>query len=158
MKDEKAQDATSSVGLPRRGKRRRLRSILLGLLILICGAVLGSGVTLVVMHKKLVYAVHHPEVVTDKIARRMKWHLDLSDEQARKVRAILSERRKALVKLFHENRPRLEEEIATYEKQVVEVLKPEQEVIWRKRFKRIRNKWFPRLPAKTKESGEKDPS
>ena len=75
--------------------------------------------------------------------KRLRWRLGLSDEQARKVQAILIKREKALTVIFHDIRPRLEEELKRTRDEVAAVLNPEQAKTWRRHFDDMQHRWFP---------------
>jgi hypothetical protein len=55
----------------------------LGIVILICGGLIGAGVTAHVFWERFLRAAHSPEDAPARIVERMAGRLDLTDEQAR---------------------------------------------------------------------------
>lgn len=127
-----------------------MRSILLGLVILLCGMVIGAGVALVCVQKIVVHAIHNPQETPGRIAERMKSKLKLTDEQTRQVKAILSERQKALHALRREWQPRVVQELDKTKEEVTKVLTPEQARAFRDRFDFLKKRWLPFLPSEVK--------
>jgi len=127
-------------------RRRRLRAVALGLVILVCGFVLGAGVTVVGI-KKMVHAIHTPGEAPKRITDRMRCRLGLSDDQASKVQAILTERQKALLAIFHDVQPRIQEELKRTKEEVSAVLDPEQAEKWREKFDHMQRRWVHPITA-----------
>lgn len=121
-------------------KPRRWRAVALGLVILLCGALLGSGATIIFV-KHMFEVVHKPGAATNRITDHMRRKLDLSDEQTAKVRAILLERETALRAIVQEMLPKLEEQLKRAREEVAAVLDPEQARGWTKRFDRMEARW-----------------
>ena len=137
--------------MPAPRKRGKLRAILLGLLILLCGAVIGAGGTLICVKKILLRSIHHPEEAPARISERIKSSLHLSDEQARRIKAILVERQKALQAIRREAQPRVEKELEITREEVSRVLSPEQARAFRQRFDELKTRWIPGLPPPASE-------
>jgi hypothetical protein len=122
-------------------KKTRRRAIILGLVILVSGFMLGAGFTTVFLHHMLHHIIHNPGEAPKRITKRMKCKLDLSDEQAAKMQAILTERQKALLAIFCEIRPRIEYQIKRTRDEVAAILDQEQAKQWFKQFDHMRRKW-----------------
>jgi Spy/CpxP family protein refolding chaperone len=123
-----------------RRKPRRWKAVVLGLVILVCGALIGSAATII--HLKHVFGVvHTPGAAAERITDHMRRQLDLSDEQAAKVRAILTKRETALRGIVHEMQPKLEKQLQLAKEEVAAVLDPEQARRWRTRFNRLEDRW-----------------
>jgi hypothetical protein len=135
--------SSSNLDLPVPRKRRPWRSLLLGLVILFCGILIGAGITVIALHKVVLYAIHHPEQVPSRITERLRGKLGLSDDQAKKIRAILNERQKAFQALRRATRPKMEREIERLKEDVAAVLDENQARKWRKRFDTLRRQWIP---------------
>ncbi len=88
---------SSNLELPLPRKRRPWRSILLGLIILFCGILIGAGITVILLQRVVLYAIHHPEEIPNRLTERLRNKLSLTDEQTKKVKAILTERQKAFI-------------------------------------------------------------
>ncbi|MEW6347631.1 MAG: hypothetical protein AB1646_01090 [Thermodesulfobacteriota bacterium] len=150
MTETLSQCSPTGPDLPVAPKRKRWRSVLFGVIILLGGMVIGSGSTLIVLHKLVISAIHHPEQVPKRIAKRISRKLDLSKEQAAKVQAILIERQKALLAIRREVYPRVEAELRQARDQVAAILEPEKAQSWRNRFEELRAQWMPPPPPEEK--------
>jgi hypothetical protein len=134
---EKSSPADETIA-PR--KPRRWRAVALGVVILLCGTLLGSAGTIIYV-KHMLGVVHTPGAAANRITDHMRRKLDLSDDQATKVRAVLTERETALRAIVQEMQPRLEEQLQRAKEEVAAVLDPEQARSWRKRFDRVEARW-----------------
>lgn len=85
-----------------------------------------------------------PQRITD----RVRGKLGISDEQAARIKAILSERQKAIQALRRQVQPQIEDELNQAREEVAALLNPEQAEKWRKRFDKLRI-WFPALPPES---------
>lgn len=126
-------------------KKRRWRVVLLGILILVCGIAIGAGGTAVIMRHIILRAIQHPEEAPQRIADRVRGKLGISDEQAVRIKAILSERQKAIQALRRQVQPQIENELNQAREEVAALLNPQQAEKWRKRFDKLRI-WFSALP------------
>jgi hypothetical protein len=126
-------------------KKRRWRVVLLGILILVCGIAIGAGGTAVIMRHMILHAIQHPEKAPQRIIDRVRGKLGISDDQAARIKAILSERQKAIQALRRQVQPQIENELNQAREDVAALLNPEQAEKWRRRFDKIRI-WFSALP------------
>jgi hypothetical protein len=133
--------ATPNIAVPK--KRRRWLKVVLGIIILLCGFVLGSGTTIVVMHEKIMHTMHDPELVAKKITWRLSWWLNLSEEQKAKVHDIVIKRHRALKKIFVNTWPKVERELNLFDQEITKVLNPKQAAKWQKKFRKMRKRWSP---------------
>lgn len=137
---------SSNLELPLPRKRRPWRSILLGLIILFCGILIGAGVTVILLQRVVFYAIHHPEEIPNRLTERLRNKLSLTDDQTKKVKAILTERQKAFTELRRVTRPKVERELKSLREEVAAVLDKDQARKWSKRFDRLRRQWLPPPP------------
>jgi hypothetical protein len=145
-------DVRSPIGLA--PKKKRWRVVLLGIIILVCGVAIGAGGAVVVMRHMILHAIEHPEEAPQRITDRIRGKLGISDEKAARIKAILSERQKAIHALRRQVQPQIEQELNLAREEVAALLNPEQADKWRKRFDRLRI-WFPTLPPE-RESEKKE--
>jgi hypothetical protein len=146
MTGQHTEISPSSLELPIPPRRRPWRSLLLGLIILLCGILIGTGGTVIVLQKVVLYAIHHPEEVPNRVAERMRNKLGLSDEQTKKVKAILAERQRAFLALRRAARPKVEQELERLREEVATILDKNQARKWRKRFDALTRQWMPPPP------------
>jgi len=144
MTDQQNQPS-SPLTVPRGTSRRWWKALLLGLAILLCGAVIGSALTLIVAHRIVVHAIDNPHEAPTRIANRMKRKLDLSEEQRAKVLEILTERQRAIHAIRSEAQPKVVHELNLAKEQVAAVLNEKQARSWRERFDSLRRRWLPWL-------------
>lgn len=142
-------DATSPQPLPR-PSRSRIRAVVLGFLILMCGIVIGSGVAFKILWDRVLYACEHPEEMPQRITERLQKRLDLTDAQVREVRAIIARQYEVRVSIRRETRPKMEAEFETLRKEVEAVLDEEQVGRWNELYGAMRERWQrPLLEEKT---------
>lgn len=122
------------------------RMIVLGAVILLCGMVLGAGVTFLGLRPRLVPDMEGPRMLPDSTVGRLREMLDLSDEQARQIQAILARREKALLALRSEMRPRVNAQLEQTRQEIAAVLTPEQAARWNEQFERSRRRWMQPAP------------
>jgi DNA-binding PucR family transcriptional regulator len=104
---------------------------------------IGAGITVIILQKVVLYAIHHPEEIPNRLTERLRNKLSLTDEQTKKVKAILIERQKAFMALRRATRPKMERELEQLREDVASVLDKNQARKWRKRFDTLRRQWMP---------------
>jgi hypothetical protein len=143
-------ESSPSTEMPVLRKPRRWRAFLLGIVILICGALIGSGITVIVIHKMVIHAIRHPEKAAMRITNRIQHKLGLSDEQAAKVKEIVAKRQKAMQAIRREVQPRIERELQGAKQDVAALLDPQKARQWREWFDYMRKTWIPGPPPEPK--------
>ena len=132
--------------LPTPNKRRRIYSVLMGLALLLCGAVIGGSVTLVFLFDRLMTTIHEPEKVPHHIVERMRVAYGLTDEQAEKIEVIYTGLQQELVGIRDAALPEVERELEEARVAVSGVLTPEQAEDYNRRFDRLRRTLIPTHP------------
>ncbi len=133
---------TASV-LPR---KKRWRSVLLGLIILLCGIAIGAGSAVVIIQKVVLSAIWNHQEMPDRLTQRIRDKLHLTDEQTQKVRAIIVERQQAIQAVRRDCQPRLEKELEQAKEEIASVLDPRQAKAFRGRFDYLRRSYWPPPP------------
>jgi hypothetical protein len=128
-------------------RRRRLWTILIALGIFFCGILAGGGLAFKIISEGYKRSFQDPEVLAEKIIRRMERRLDLSSEQVKKAREVILEQQRALQALRKEFRPRLDSQIEKTRRELAGILTAEQARKWEKSFSRIQRFWLPPLPG-----------
>jgi Spy/CpxP family protein refolding chaperone len=121
-----------------RPRRRRLRTVLLGIVILVCGVVIGGALTLHFRWPRLMLARQPWERIPEHIAERMRGELDLAVEQQREIERILAKHHGAMESIRVEVQPRVEAQIDSMRREIDAVLTPEQAARWSEHFERMR--------------------
>lgn len=125
----------------------RLRSVLLGLLILVTGIAIGAGSTALIIHRMVVSAIKHPERIPDTITERIKNKLDLTEDQASEINSIIKKRQKAIQAIRRHFQPQIEKELDETKEEIVSRIPPDKAKQFRDRFEYLKRNWFPELPA-----------
>ncbi len=126
---------------PPRPERHRLRHVLLGTVILVCGFLIGVGVSGHLLWYRLLHGGPTPERLSRRITERLTDRLDLSEEQEAQVRRILAGHRRRLSEIIEDTHPRMDQEIERLQAEVAAVLTPEQAERWREQIRRMRERW-----------------
>lgn len=121
-----------------------VRSLLLGMAILICGAVIGGVVSAAMFRTPKAYEFRPGDRLPEDIAQRMRGKYQLSEEQTEKLRAVFEEHGEKLAEIRAEVHPRIEAEHEALRRAVEAVLSPEQAQAWREEFESMRRPWGPR--------------
>ncbi len=130
----------------RPSRRRWLRSLIIGIAILLCGIIIGSGVTFHVVVGRFMEAVRNPGVVPSRIAARLEKVLDLNEEQAAEVESIVGRHQKELIAIGVEVRPRVRAQFGQMKREIEAVLTPEQAERFQERTEFIVKSLAPRPP------------
>ncbi|MBX7258214.1 MAG: hypothetical protein K1Y02_17765 [Candidatus Hydrogenedentes bacterium] len=128
--------------------RAWVRSLLFSLMILVCGAVIGSvGTAFVMQDRDDRPPRHRPENMAQYIADDMEQKYGLNPEQKQKIFAVMEEHSKQLAAIRAEVAPRVEAEFEAVRKSVETILTPEQAKAWVVEYEKMRGKWRPRGDA-----------
>lgn len=130
----------SSNSLPSSGSKRLSNrrkqiylQIIVGIIILSCGIVIGSGATLLHLKDRMIMRGPRPplpDIITDIQSR-----YGLTQEQVEKVEDILGKGRETMRTLFEESRQKVEAEFQKISSEMKEILSPEQYEQWENDFK-----------------------
>ncbi|MBN2317192.1 MAG: hypothetical protein JXM79_24920 [Sedimentisphaerales bacterium] len=119
--------------------RQAVVQVVVGMVILICGVIIGSGAAVLVYKKKLQPSPGGgPLPPIEAVISDMKARYDLTEEQAKKVETTFSKRRETLRTLFDEFRTKSEAEFKKLTADIKKILTPEQFVHWEQDFNRRR--------------------
>ena len=140
-----SQDTASTPTRPRRSKKQTIASLLLGVIILCCGGIIGSGITLHYLWGRLMTGIHNPspEAAQERLMNRMDHMLDLSDEQQTRVREILREEQPVFMALRADFFPRLDTALEELHATIGKELNPEQKETWDARFDHLQGMFIP---------------
>lgn len=135
--------ATSSdKGLPPPPRRRNwLSSMMLGLVILVCGGIIGAGITAHILWDRFLHGVRRPEAIGLRITQHLTEDLDLSEEQTEEIRGIIEKHHRAQRQIMREAHPRLRAELDSLRTEVEELLTPEQAERWNERIESLGSRW-----------------
>lgn len=126
-------DATSPVSTPTPARSllsRRWFNWLLLVVIFGAGVLIGALVAVRVVRMQVASVLSHPEQIPDRVMPILRHRLDLDEEQAVKIAAMVKQRHAALEDLRAEYSPRVAIELQQLRRDVDSVLKPEQRTHW----------------------------
>ncbi len=125
-------------------RRACVRSLLFSMMILVCGAAIGSLATALLMQRDEPRFGHRPENMAQYIADEMERKYSLTPEQKQTILGVFEEHSKKLAEIRAEVGPRVEAEFDAVRKSVESVLTPEQAAEWSQEYEKMRHKWRPR--------------
>jgi Spy/CpxP family protein refolding chaperone len=135
-----------NVAVPGRSRTRVWTTVLLAAVIFVAGAAVGGGATVLVALRRLEYAMHHPQVVPQRLTDRLTRRLDLTPDQAARVKAIIIERQAAFEAIRLEMYPRVTAQLDQARDEIDEVLTDEQREQWQAWFDKTRRRFRPPPP------------
>lgn len=147
-------ESPSQPCIPRSRTRWRLwLHILLALVILICGTIIGSGVTIYVFSTRFVSSLQNLDAFPVRMSERMRARLGLNDEQTDKIRAILEKRHEGYAEYIGGMQSWFDKELESLEEEIAPILSPKQSTAWKKRTDLLR-KFLLAAPNETANPGD----
>lgn len=126
---------------------RRLSRFLILLFIFVCGAIVGSVGGGYWMRERMIAMIRHPEQVPDRILPRIQSELTLSEDQLRLVEEIVRRRHAAMESHRAESYPRQLAEFKAMQREVADLLSPEQRDKWSALCNSVEERYLPVRPA-----------
>ena len=139
MTDNEIQEITVEPAV----RRPWMRSLLLGLVILICGIVIGVVSTAIFLHPSSDHG-RRGDHLPQSIAERMQTKYGLTDDQRQRLQTIFDEHIKKLSAIRTEIQPRMDAEQEALRQSVEPVLTPDQAKRWREEYEKMRKQWHQR--------------
>ncbi|MFM1920379.1 MAG: hypothetical protein RLZZ303_2013 [Candidatus Hydrogenedentota bacterium] len=115
----------------------------MGVMLLVCGGIIGSSVTIAILFDRLMTTIHEPEKIPPRIVSRMRWVYGLDDEQAERIEAIYMELQRELVRIRDRSLPEIDAAIEAARLEVMGALTPEQAAIYAEKFDQFRKTMVP---------------
>ncbi len=128
------------------------RMAFFGLIILLAGVGIGAGTMLIV--RPVPPGPDDQTISIDRVARTLRYRLDLSDEQSKDIRPVLYDCLRTLNKIRQEARPAISEELEHMSEGIASVLNDSQLQGWKRMQKKLidqfhGNRIYRTVPAKT---------
>ncbi|MDH3716754.1 MAG: hypothetical protein OES79_01410 [Planctomycetota bacterium] len=139
-------DNPQDAAVPGRGRSRVWTTVLLAVVIFVAGAAVGGGATVLVGLRRLEHALQHPQMMPQRITDRLTRRLDLSPDQAARVRQIVTQRQATFEEIRREMYPRVTAELDRARDEIAEVLTDEQRAQWQRLFEKTRRRFRPPPP------------
>lgn len=124
-------------------RRTWWHTLLLGSTVLVCGMVIGSALTVVVLSRRDMPPFIPPEEMPERITSDLRKELGLTDEQADAIRAIFTQGMAEVDKIRAEFEPKMDAHMDAVRKRVEAVLSPEQAKRWNARCEEMRQRVRP---------------
>jgi cell division protein FtsB len=151
-------EPTAAAGLPAPRPRRRWLTLLLVAVVFFAGVVIGAGGALIGVYNRVVEGIQHPESEPARITARLRRNLRLTDEQAAQVEAILLRHQAEFQEIRRRVQPEVVARLDQVERDIAEVLTPEQRPRWHSRFDQMRRTWIPPMPDEPRPSSGTGPA
>lgn len=141
-----------------RPRKKTIYSVLLGLFILLCGAVIGSGLTLHVLWDRLMTGIHNPptEEMPQRLTNRIDHIVGLDNAQRERILAIIREKQPDFLQMRVEFFSRLNEELVALHDAIAAELDEAQQARLAKRFYHLQELFIP-ARHRSMEAGEAIP-
>jgi len=127
------------------GQRIWLKALLL-IGIFVSGAVVGGGVAVVSIVRKIQHNIEHPELRPERWTQRVESRLDLTADETEAVRRVFVDASERVDDIHRDVWPRLKEELTRIETDVAAVLPPKKAKQWREDFGQLRERWIAKPP------------
>ncbi len=137
MSEEKEMKETQVEAPPRAAKRSRWKFALLGLVILLCGMVIGAGITFHAGRVMMSRALSPDRGMAEYVMKRLDRNLGLTDEQKSQVSRIVAQRVSAFRGILWETCPRVKEQVDLLHDEIAPLLTEEQKLKWEKQHAKI---------------------
>lgn len=124
-------------------RQRRWLSFAMMVLVFGSGSVIGSGLTMIAVNDKYDARLKNPPSCRDHVLPAMQRELDLSEDQATKVKAILTDHDRAMGKIWMDMGPKWREQLKRLEEQVNGVLTADQQAKWHAWLEQRRRRVWP---------------
>ncbi|MDD2717628.1 MAG: hypothetical protein PHW04_17195 [Candidatus Wallbacteria bacterium] len=118
-------------------KNRKLKTAGLLIFTLICGILLGSGITLKVIWGGFVKRMNHTDSTPDFMTHCLKKELSLNENQVKLIEVIVKKQIEAMEKLHTQFKPLREAELEKFCVEIEAVLTPDQVKIWDDKFDQL---------------------
>ncbi|PCJ55989.1 MAG: hypothetical protein COA73_13080 [Candidatus Hydrogenedentota bacterium] len=119
-------------------------TLLMGAVLLISGAVMGSGVTVLFIQKNMQQRSEGPPPHFNKqMIQKLSRDLELTVDQQKEIQAIFEANQERFRSVRRQVRAQVESELSGVHEQVEAVLTPKQAKKWNKKFQDMRNRSFP---------------
>lgn len=129
------QTPNPSPGNKRLSNRRKqiCLQVIVGMVILFCGIVIGSGAVL--LHLKDRMMMPGPRPPLNAVVEDIQARYDLTQEQAKQVEDVFGRRRETLQAMFEESGRKMEAEFQKLDAEMKKILSPEQYEDWDQDFR-----------------------
>jgi hypothetical protein len=111
----------------------------------------------VVAIHRLRQAIQNPERATEQMASQLGRRLNLSPAQQERVDAVIDRHRQRLLAIRRDVQPQVGRELEAIRREIDAELTPQQSDQWNARFTRLRQEWWPPLPAPTPDARNREP-
>ena len=118
-------------------KKSRWKLGLLGLVILLCGMVIGAGITFQAGHVMMFRAISRSGDMAERVTKHIDRDLDLTDGQRAQVAKIVAHRISTSKNILIDAYVRIEEEFELLHDEVAPILTEEQKFKWEKHYNKI---------------------
>jgi len=137
----------------RRGEQGLLPPYVEAALFLLCGMIIGGGVTVLLMNRSMQQMVTQPSQLQNTMLSRMESRLELTESQKKDATAIIEKHFESLETIRRETQPRVKRTMDAMRNELAGILDENQRKIWEERFDAIRGNWVPGPLSKSETDG-----
>lgn len=120
-----------------RPRRPMWKSVVFGVTLLLCGAVIGGGLSFQYTVRRFQEEMRQPFFISPKFYRKISEELNLTPDQQDQIRAIFRRSQENMSDIRRDVRTQVDREFSLMNREVQAVLTPEQQEIWNERLERI---------------------
>lgn len=128
-------------------RRSWARSVVLGTVLLLCGTVIGSGLTLVALKRRADEFRARPDLLSTRMLERMQADLDLTAKQKVEIEKIFADARKDASEARRRNQAQAQAFFREFQNKVAQVLTPSQQKEWEDWFRKARERAMRNRPG-----------
>ena len=136
-----SEETTNAPTATKRRRRPRLRMVLFSLALVLCGMIIGSGLTAHFIWSHVHDAFSNPEKVSERITHHLTRRLELTEEQSAQVGAIVTTRHQNLYNIREDTAPLIHDELEAMGDEIEAILTPEQSEEWLEMRDHLRDRW-----------------
>jgi hypothetical protein len=118
-------------------RKRRWKSVLLGLVILFCGMIIGSGITFHVGNVLMFRALSPRGEMAEHVTKRIARDLALTAEQKAQVSKIVAHRISVFRDILTDASAKIKGDLESLHDEVVPILTEEQKLKWEKHYQKM---------------------
>ena len=128
-------------------RRSWLKTAALGIVVLLSGMIIGSGLTVIGIRRWADEMRQRPDMFSNLILSRMERDLKLTKDQKSELGKIFKDTREELEEVRDQHRAQAQAFFRDFHDQVIRVLTPGQQKEWEKMWKRARERAFKERPG-----------
>ncbi len=137
MSEERERKEIPVNTLSRTPKKSRWKLVFLGFAILLCGMVIGAGITFHAFRVMMSRAISPSSELAERITKHIDRDLDLTAEQRSQVAKVVAQRVSGFKSILMDAYDRIKEQFQLLHDEVAPILTEEQKLKWEKHYEKM---------------------